>query len=961
MHNAPDFQSINQAALRQLPNILSRWLPGGKREGTEYVALNPRRADRTLGSFKINITTGKWKDFASADQGGDPISLVAYLEDIKQAHAAEAIANYLGIDSTTGGTGGTGGTSSEGPTRARDSGEPNPSHTRPRAGGTSGTIKWDVIAPVPEDAPSLPRHGKYGAPSCIWTYRDESGGTLCHVCRFDLPGEKKQFFPLTYCEGPNGQRDWRWQALPEPRPLYNLDKLAQRPDAFVIVCEGEKAAEAAALLFPECVTTTMVNGAQSPRKADWAPLSGRNVYLWPDNDDPGQRCMAEVCKLVRAAGARSVHELSLDALRVDPATLQRIDALPGGWDAADAVAGGWTAERVHSLKRELERTEYPLWRLPSAECEADAADFEPQETVRAEAAKARKEQARPHYKLDDRGVWYQGFDDDGTPLEPQWICSRLDVIATTRDADNHNWGRLLEFKDRDGHKHVWAMPMELLKGDGADYRGELLRMGLEIAPGPKARDHLMRYITTAHPTDKARCTDRTGWHGRVYVRPDRTIGRSTERVLFQSPTGAGFSLVQNGSPQDWRDNVSHYCVGNSRLIFAVSAAFAAPLLHLAGEESGGFHLRGESSTGKTTALHVAASVYGGGSYLQRWRATINGLEALAAQHCDSLLILDELGQVDPKEAGESAYMLANGTGKARANRIGAARPKSAWRLLFLSAGEIGLAEHMRQVGKKARVGQELRLADILADAGAGLGLFETIHDFESAAAFSRALSDASRRYYGTAAIAFIDALTLCFETLPARIVQARRDFLSNHLPSEASGQAHRIAGRFALVGAAGEIATELGMTGWPQGEAIRAAAACFKAWLDARGGGGNQERAAMLSQVRQFFELHGESRFSPWDAVEEGWRTVNRAGFRRKIHDEKDYYADETEYYVFPEVFKNEICAGFDSRAVAKLLVELGWIEPGGDGKTSQKKRLPGIGTSVRCYHFTAKMMNDES
>jgi putative DNA primase/helicase len=76
-------------------------------------------------------------------------------------------------------------------------------------------------------------------------------------------------------------------------------------------------------------------------------------------------------------------------------------------------------------------------------------------------------------------------------------------------------------------------------------------------------------------------------------------------------------------------------------------------------------------------------------------------------------------------------MLANGQGKQRAGRTGAARPRLTWRLLFLSAGEIGLAEHMGEVNKRARAGQELRMIDLPADAGAGLGIFETLHEFET--------------------------------------------------------------------------------------------------------------------------------------------------------------------------------------------------------------------------------------
>ena len=93
-----DFAKINRAALAAFPAVLARILPGGKRVGAELVALNPRRADRRLGSFKINRYNGRWADFATGDKGGDPISLVAYLANVSQGEAARLLARMLGID-----------------------------------------------------------------------------------------------------------------------------------------------------------------------------------------------------------------------------------------------------------------------------------------------------------------------------------------------------------------------------------------------------------------------------------------------------------------------------------------------------------------------------------------------------------------------------------------------------------------------------------------------------------------------------------------------------------------------------------------------------------------------------------------------------------------------------------------------------------------------------------------------
>jgi hypothetical protein len=94
----PDFTAVNRAALAVLPTLLRRWLPGGRIESNEYVALNPCRSDRRFGSFSINLRTGRWADFAiDGARGGDPISLAAYLCGIGQVEAAVRLAAMLGI------------------------------------------------------------------------------------------------------------------------------------------------------------------------------------------------------------------------------------------------------------------------------------------------------------------------------------------------------------------------------------------------------------------------------------------------------------------------------------------------------------------------------------------------------------------------------------------------------------------------------------------------------------------------------------------------------------------------------------------------------------------------------------------------------------------------------------------------------------------------------------------------
>lgn len=574
------------------------------------------------------------------------------------------------------------------------------------------------------------------------------------------------------------------------------------------------------------------------------------------------------------------------------------------------------------------------------------------------------------FAVEDSGVWFTGIEQDGKRKPPEWICSRLDVEALTRDQDGGGWGYLLTFADPLGHGKQWAMPARMLSGDGGEYRAILLNMGLRIATTPRARNLLTQYIQTRHPDEFASCTDRIGWHGTAFVLPHETIGETSGRIVFQTDNAMENTFRCKGTVDEWRDQVGALCAGNSRLVFAVACAFAGPLLRPAGMESGGFHFRGDSSSGKTTALKVAASVYGGASYLQRWRTTDNALEAIAAQHSDCLLILDELAQVDPKTAGECAYMLANEQSKARATRTGTPRARLAWRLLFLSAGELGLADHMAEGMKRARTGQEVRMADIPADAGAGLGAFENIHAHAGGAAFAKNITHQAGRLHGATGRAWLEWLCTHADTLKGRMrdAAAATDGL---IPEGASGQVERVGARFALVALAGELATSAGLTGWAPGESAKAARACFESWLAARGGIGNGEVFAMLRQVRRFLETHGEGRFSMWhrSADDHAPKTLQRAGVRRMLGPDGEpiktnsQHASEFgermpsavgegvsfEYFILAENFRVEVCQGFDYQTVCRVLLSHGCLVPDKGRAFDCKARLPGTGLA-QCY-----------
>jgi len=163
--------------------------------------------------------------------------------------------------------------------------------------------------------PSRPEPPTKGAES-VWRYSD-----TFYVCRF--PGKKIR--PLWW----SGTR-WEWKAPPAPRPLLNLDQL-QASTGTILVVEGEKTADAAAKLYPKATVTTWPSGCKAIDKADWSPLIGRRVILWPDADEPGRQAMDRL--------SRKLLQLGVEQLRiVTPPT-----DVPDGWDLADAT---WTEEEA---------------------------------------------------------------------------------------------------------------------------------------------------------------------------------------------------------------------------------------------------------------------------------------------------------------------------------------------------------------------------------------------------------------------------------------------------------------------------------------------------------------------------------------------------------------------------------------------------------------------------------------
>jgi putative DNA primase/helicase len=539
------------------------------------------------------------------------------------------------------------------------------------------------------------------------------------------------------------------------------------------------------------------------------------------------------------------------------------------------------------------------------------------------------------------GVWLfgmkQGRGDTPATSTQEWVCSPLHIDAVTTDAQDGNYGRLLRIKSTQGKWTTWAMPMNMLRGDCSDLRGELLGMGVEI--NPRARYTLAEYLQDKAPKRRIQCVLQTGWANtefKAFVLPDIVIGPKKDGFAYQSGERGAEEYTTAGTLAGWQAGTAALAVGNPLLVLALSAAFAGPVLARCNAESGGIHLIGDSSTGKTTAIESACSVWGGPNFKRSWRTTSNGLEGAAALFNDSLLALDEISECDPRAVGEVVYMLGNGRGKQRAGRTGSARAVMRWRSSVLSTGERSIATTMTEGGHRVKAGQSVRLLDVPAQRT--YGAWDTLHQYDSGTAFSDALKREAATHYGHAGRTFLEKLTRDHDDSFSDAldeIKAKPEFQA--LGGE--GQSKRAATRFAVLALAGELATSYGVTGWTAGEAIKAAAVGFAAWQSLRGGvsQGNSEGEQIADVVNRFIERHGDSRFSDADNGDEQHSPMvrDRAGWWRKVGNGRSY--------LFNTSGLREALKGFDFTRALDTLQDVGMIEaPGANGERARPMRING-------------------
>lgn len=575
------------------------------------------------------------------------------------------------------------------------------------------------------------------------------------------------------------------------------------------------------------------------------------------------------------------------------------------------------------------------------------------------AAPAPEKMERPRYAVYENyrtiegrtykpGTWYHGLkqsgpDEKAIPVD-NWICAPLNVEAETVNSEDGTIGRLLSFSHRGRHIE-WVMPMEALAGKGDEVLKVLMGRGLVIEH--HQRRQIVPYLASHQsPELVIATTTKPGWHeSGAFVLPSRVIGG--DNVRFQDSGRAANIFTNKGSISGWQTEIATRCLGNPVLILSVCCALAGPLLAKVGVNGGGVHLVGDSSSGKSLAQLLAASVWGNpGSFAASWDVSKGGVEIEAASRNDTILILDEIKRADPKRVQEMAYAIANGMGKGTMTREREGRAKLTWRVLALSSGERSLSDHAAIGGSGAHAGAELRMVDVNAGTRTHRA-FDDVHGL-TGQDFHRVVNDAVAQHYGHVGPAFVESLIQQPEDLHSAFRQVREAFGTE------SSQAGRVADRFAIMALAGESAIRRNLLNWPKGTAIKACRLLFNEWLLTTGDG-NAEDRQVLRGIADFIALHGDSRFSDVRAEHANLTVRERAGFY-EVEDDKRLYLFNT-----PALL--EAASGFSKERILRALLGASAIvkvdEEAKGSRRTKKYRTPGGGSS-RFYVIDPEQLENE-
>jgi uncharacterized protein (DUF927 family) len=363
-----------------------------------------------------------------------------------------------------------------------------------------------------------------------------------------------------------------------------------------------------------------------------------------------------------------------------------------------------------------------------------------------------------------------------------------------------------------------------------------------------SRTEFLKNLQARPPEEPSfRVATRVGWNGRVFVLPNRVIGKPTTRLetAFRDLDQQMLAKYRTrGTLAEWKEKIGVPCRGNPILMFAVSLAFTGPILPLVkGPRSGGFQLSGDPETGKTTAEMLTGSIWGchrspgrrERGFVESWNTTSGKVEITALAHNHTVLLFDETkraGRTD-KERGEVvsdvAFGLAEQTEKERLTNQGSGR---AWELYFFSTSNLSLEKLADAAGITIDDADRGRMVDIFVPKD-GRGVYRDLHDFADGEAFTDTLKIRCRKFFGVPGNKFVrklvDARNRDVNGLKRHLEEERQTYRTK-IDSTAKAKGlkllKRASGRYATVFAAGSLAIDYGILPWKREKLLRAILAC---------------------------------------------------------------------------------------------------------------------------------------
>ena len=530
-----------------------------------------------------------------------------------------------------------------------------------------------------------------------------------------------------------------------------------------------------------------------------------------------------------------------------------------------------------------------------------------------------------------------------------------------------NFGLTIEFKNKRGRlTKVNLFDAEIDK-NFSSVRAHLIDSGLSVISRRSqfGKDRLCDYLRACSNFGNypfKTILSKTGWKDLnstkpLFVLPQCIFGDKNNEYIFENESINLSHIKTKGTLKQWQDHVSIPALSSSRAMIAICANLAGPLLAISNSMIFGIHLKGDSTDGKTTALKIGRSVIGYSDELETWRSTKNDLENTAIANNDLTLTLDEIGQSDNlRDIDTVVYSLFNGTSKGRMNRLLQSKPRTNWRIVVCSSGEIGIRDIRARLNLPDNAGAEIRLIELPSNAGNKLGVNESIPaGFSTIGEYGKTIKENIKSYHGTALEALIKSLIELLEDYPVDKIKRTlneeiKAFKQANMDPTDSVQYDRVAESFGLLLCAGLLASggfgnllvdtdklkRLGysevesITGWKPEQVREAVTKCFLAWKANFGSGKSREADSIKEEVKKFL-VDNQQFFWEIDAP-----NARSEGEGFKIYGWQKKTADITRYWIKPQVLDSQLLKGRNRKNFLKKLKDSGLLVKEQTGRGSQ-------------------------